>query len=251
MDSYEKYLFDTSFDPASVRRAAEAQAAAEAEVEEPPPPTFSEEELAEAKGAAFAEGMAAGEAKAEEGIARRTADQLVALTAKLEALAEDLAKRLDDNGQQSALAAMTVVRKLFPRLSKNEGLAEIHAVVEDCLERLREEPRMVVRAADQDLDALKETIEGSVRRSGFNGKLVFLADDRLAPGDVRVEWADGGAERDQAGLWQEIDAIIERTFAAGQKSSGAASATEPAEGRASPAPQPSADIEPLRRAQTA
>src|SRR3546814_7302027 len=50
-------------------------------------------------------------------------------------------------------------------------------------------------------------------RSGFEGKLVFLADERLKTGDLRVEWADGGAERNQKALWQEIDAVIARVLA--------------------------------------
>ena len=51
-------------------------------------------------------------------------------------------------------------------------------------------------------------------QAGFEGKIVLLAQSDLQAGDVRVEWADGGAERDIGLLWREIDAIVERAVGA-------------------------------------
>ncbi|WP_420348851.1 FliH/SctL family protein [Pelagibius sp.] len=251
MDTHDKFLFETSFEPNVLSGAAQARAAEEAEPEEPPAPTFSEEELAAAKQASFAEGKAIGEAEAERGIAQRTAEQLAQLSAKFEALSTEMNEKVDTTHRETLTAAMAVVRKLFPRLSESQAQTEIQAVVEDCLERLRDEPRLVVRAADQDLDALKLHLDGCVKRSGFNGALVFLADDRLSPGDIRVEWADGGAERDLAALWREIDAIIERTL--GHETEAQGKASKAAEPQAAEEPQtpPPAAVEPLRRAKTA
>ncbi|HIC81008.1 MAG TPA: hypothetical protein EYP07_08605, partial [Kiloniellaceae bacterium] len=192
MDTHEKFLFETSFEPNVLSGAARAKAAEEAEPEEPPAPTFSEEELAAAKQASFAEGKAIGEAEAGRSIAQRTAEQLAELSARFEALSMELGDKMESAHRDTLLAAMAVVRKLFPRLSESQAQAEIQAVVEECLERLHDEPRLVVRAADQDLDALRLHLDGCVKRSGFDGALVFLADDRLNPGDIRVEWADGG-----------------------------------------------------------
>lgn len=251
MDSKEKFLFETSFESEALTRAAEARAAEEAAAEEPPAPTFSEEELAAARQAAFADGKAAGEAAAEKGIAQRTVEQLTSLAAQFEATSAALEEQIRQSHQETVLAAMTVVRKLFPQMSSENGLTEIQAVVEDCLERLRDEPRLVVRVADQEMDTLKMQLDACIKRSGFNGKLVFLADDRLNPGDVRVEWADGGAERSQTALWQEIDKIIERTLGAalevGLRGSGKSTTSEDSTSQA----MASADIAPLRQAQTA
>ncbi|NIA69484.1 hypothetical protein HBA54_12860 [Pelagibius litoralis] len=254
MDTYEKFLFQTSFEVAALASAAEAKAAEEVAAEELPAPTFSEEELAAAKQSAFAEGKAAGLTEAEAGIARQTEERLAALTERFESLAGIIDEKISENHQESLLAAMTVVRKLFPQLSNSERLMEAQAVVEDCLERLREEPRMVVRAADQDLDSLKDHIDTCIARSGFNGKLVFLADNRLSPGDIRVEWADGGAERDQNAIWQEIDGIIARTLGAAKEQDGKSPPTAGADGteqKDTSQPAPPAGTEPLRRAETA
>ena len=253
MNPNDKFLFETSFDPEVLSGAAKARAAEEAAAEEPPAPTFSEEELAAAKQAAYGEGAAAGRAEAEEGIARQTAEQLTTLAARLEALSDTLDEMMGERHRETLLAAMTVVRKLFPRLNDESGLTEIKAVVEACLERMRDEPRMVIRAAEPQIDVLKAELDSCIKRSGFTGKLVFLADDRLQPGDVRAEWADGGAERDQDALWQEIDQVIERTLMAAI-TGGRRSNDQPPAGVNQDdvsQPKPSAEIAPLQRAKTA
>ena len=49
---------------------------------------------------------------------------------------------------------------------------------------------------------------------GFPGKLIILVDDELGQSDCRVEWADGGAERDTARTWREIEATLDRAMIA-------------------------------------
>ncbi|GAB4374233.1 MAG: FliH/SctL family protein [Kiloniellaceae bacterium] len=262
MGQMEKFLFDTSFDTEKSAAAKAAEAAKKAAEEPPPAPTFSEEELAAARRDAYAEGKAAGIAEAEAGHAKRLAEAVESLPPQLAQLAQMLEAQADDRRRETLDAALTVVRKLFPNLARAHGLDEIQAVVDACLERLRDEPRLVIRCADGELDALKERIEESARHGGFEGKLVFLADERLADGDLRVEWADGGAERDQASLWKEIDAIIARALspagngtvphrAAAQ--SAPQKTEQPAPQGAEPQSQPArpAGVEPLRRAQIA
>ncbi len=267
MNKREKFLFDTSFD-AERSEKAKAAAAAQAAAAEPPAPTFSEEELEAARQGAFAEGKAAGLAEAEASQAKRLAVAVEGMPQLFDRLALDFAEEADERRRETLEAALTVVRKLFPELARVSGLDEIVAVVAACLERLRDEPRLVIRCADEDLDPLKEKIEQSAARSGFEGKLVFLADERLAPGDLRIEWADGGAERDQAALWKEIDSVIARALSPVAQGDAAAKATpagaaaearkpkqeQPAPARAAaqtPHPAEPGAVQPLRRAQIA
>ena len=256
MSDFEKFLFDTSFDSERAREAKARAAAEAAAAAEPPPPTYSEEELEAARQSAFAEGKAAGFAEAEEAQSRRIAEMIAALPQHLQSLAAEIEAQVDTRRRSTLEAAITVVRKLFPRLARDNGLDEVCAVVDSCLERLRDEPRLVIRCADADLDALKERIEASVQRSGFEGKLVFLADEAIASGDMRVEWADGGAERNQADLWKEIDAIIARALASAAETSAGAGQTQQkaaSQHAATPSSQPQqpAEVEPLLRAQSA
>lgn len=255
MGNFQKFLFDTSFDPEQIR---EAKARAEAKAETaaaPPPPTYGEEELAAARQDAYRKGHADGLAEVEHNETRRLADLVERLPGELSRIRQEIGQQESGRRREALEAAVTVVRKLFPHLARQGGLDEIRAVVDGCLERLRDEPRLVIRCADRDLDALRECIEGNATGAGFEGKLVFLADEAIAPGDLRVEWADGGAERDIAGLWREIDTIVERALAP-VRSDGPPAARQsetPAQesARNQPRPQPAAAVEPLRRAQSA
>ena len=121
---------------------------------------------------------------------------------------------------------LSLVRKLFPKLNEHFGLAEIEALIGDCLERLREEPRLVLRVDSNLLEPVREKVEALLPSTGFEGKLVYLGDDKMAASDVRLEWADGGAERDSQRQWEEIDAVIARALQS--------NAPSPEQGSASP-----------------
>ncbi len=54
----------------------------------------------------------------------------------------------------------------------------------------------------------------SHERRGFDGRLAIIADESLAPGDCRVEWADGGIIRDSTATASVIDETVARYIAA-------------------------------------
>ena len=45
---------------------------------------------------------------------------------------------------------------------------------------------------------------------GFEGRLIVMGDDKIAPGDCRLEWADGGMVRDTAAAAALIDEAVKR-----------------------------------------
>jgi len=210
MTAAKKFLFDTSFDEADGRRRQNASAPAKRKPE--PPPTFSEAELAAARAQAFEEGKQQGFEQAKQQQEQTIAEALTGLATKLEALARGFAEAEEARGQAALQAALSMVRTLFPRLAGSQAMAEIEAVIAECLERLHEEPRIVVRVADALLDPLRERLGPLAARSGFEGKMVLLVDETLGDSAVKVEWADGGAERDPRQTWREIEEILTRGF---------------------------------------
>jgi len=62
-----------------------------------------------------------------------------------------------------------------------------------------------------------------VRAKSFEGRLVVLAEPDIAVGDCRIEWADGGINRDSAAADAVIGEAVtgyigaRRTFAATQE----------------------------------
>lgn len=228
-----KFLFDRSFDPETLeaerlqrleeeRRRREAEEAAlyggqpepEPEPEpEPPAPTFSEEELDAARRAAFEEGRQAGEAAALQS----KEEAMLALMKGVAAETADITRRQDkanaELGDTAVQVALAVCAKMLPRMMARHGGDEIEDLIRHCLADLMEEPRVVIRVADDMLDDLHERSTRLKAETGFPGTFVLLADSDLATGDARVEWADGGAERLAGQVWRDVEQAIARVQA--------------------------------------
>jgi flagellar assembly protein FliH len=201
MVAISKFLFDTDF-----------AAGDEASRLAPRPDTrrFSAIELEAAKAASHAEGVAAGRAAAEQEIARRVADACAAVGARIGELMKAVAARHEAQTREAVAAAAEIVRRLLPALGKREAISEVEALIRDCLTRLHDEPRLVVRVADELLDPVRQRVDQLSAEAGYTGRVILFADPALKSGDARVEWADGGAERDSTAIWRDIDGAIQR-----------------------------------------
>lgn len=199
MQPTKKFLFEIDFaDPAALKRIGQAV------------PTYTEAEIEEARRKSFEDGKAAGRKEAEADTERLAAKALNVVgdrMAKLEAVQSEASK---SNARDAAELAMTVARKVIPEISERGALTEIEAMVRKCLADRFDEPRVVVRVHDSLLDGLRARIDSTAAMAGFAGKLVLLADDSLNLTDCRIEWADGGAEKDEARLWKEIEEAARR-----------------------------------------
>ncbi|MBK1697698.1 FliH/SctL family protein [Rhodovibrio salinarum] len=224
MSAAQKFMFGRDFaeeqaNPARQRAQPdpEPEPAPEPDPEPEPEPTYSQAELEAARTEGHAQGHAAGLAEGRRA-AEAEADQaqtraIDRLAAGLEMLAAGEAKARETRDRESLEVCVGLLRRLFPALTRRHGQHEIEQLFQDALERLRDEPRVVVRCADRHLDALKERVDDLAARMGFEGRVVLLADDTMQAGDARVEWADGGVERDSARLWQDVERAVERALA--------------------------------------
>lgn len=209
----EKYLFDTQFDAPPPPPEPEVVVEAVPELPpEPPAPTFSEAELEDAKKRAWddalAEGIRQGRSEAMSGIEQVQVKLMENLGHKLADLLTEQAARFTQQREMTLRIALTIMRKLLPAYTERQGLAEIEAMVTSVLGEIGSEPRLVVRVADNQLDAVTIKLQRELTQRGFGGKVVFMGEAGLGPADCRLEWADGGAERDTQRLWSEIDRLV-------------------------------------------
>jgi|AGTN01.2.fsa_nt_gi Flagellar assembly protein FliH. len=222
MAAYRKYMFDLDFGmPAQAARSAEAEEpdeddGAEAEPEqppEPPPPTFSLEELAFARDAAFEEGRQAGVAEAQERIDHLATNALASLSEQMPLVFRRQEEANESHSRTAARVALAVLKKMLPAACETHAFGEVTRVVEEVVGHLLDEPRIIVKVGEPLVEAVRERLEAVCQAHGFEGRVVVQADARLAPGDCKVEWTDGGAERDQARLMQDIEETVERALA--------------------------------------
>lgn len=204
MTSSKKFLFDTSFDPPDVLTQTAAA------IRRPAEPTFSRADLDAAHAAGLAEGRAAAFAEAADSSERRVATALDMIAVQAREIVANHSK-LSLDVQRDALGVIrTIVRKIVPALCRKDPLAEIDELIAEVLRDAIGEPRLVLRVCDDLFDPVQKRLAPLVEACGFGGKLVLLADSTLAISDCRIEWADGGTERNSRRLLGDIDAALAR-----------------------------------------
>lgn len=173
------------------------------------------------------DGFVAGRTDAEARAAERLADEAAALADAARTLLGALdAERLSMERAAVDLA-VAAARRLATTLIDREPLAEIRALLAECLGPLRKAPHLVLRLAAADAEALKPHVDRIARETGFEGRIVILGEDEIGRGDCRIEWADGGILRDTARLDAEIGAAIDRWFQARASESHLTPHTDP------------------------
>lgn len=208
MAATRKFMFETNFENAE-------KAVAKSDRAPPPKPPLSltEEQVAEIRAQAFAEGRVKGADEAHASAETLAAQMLARIDERLTAVATALAPAVDEIRRDAVQVALAVMRKVTPGFARSANLTEIEALVTACLASTLDEPRVVVRVPDALLDAVKDKLATLPERSGFGGKVVLIADDNLGSADCRVEWADGGVERDPDWMWNRIQGVVERFLA--------------------------------------
>jgi flagellar assembly protein FliH len=168
--------------------------------------------LAETETAALQRGYAQGQSDAQVEVNRRIAATLDTIGKNIAAASAALMAieaRLECEAVEVAVA---VARKLAPTLIAREPFAEISALASDCFHQLIAAPHIVVRVNDAVYATAKDKLEEIARACTFEGRLVVLAEPDIAAGDCRIEWADGGINRDIAGaeaaIGEAVDAYI-------------------------------------------
>lgn len=203
-----KYTFDNRFDAPSKVKEPDA-----------PPPSFSEDELAAARQAGYEEGLEAGRAEVLADIEHRMATAASNIAAAAGALAAEHEDRRAASTAEAAAVAHAIARTLAPALAAREPLTEIEEMVRECLTVSYAEPRLVIRVAEDLVERMKTIVDRIAHEQSFAGKIILLGDERLTGDQCRVEWADGGAERNREELQTEVDRLVERHLNSLSKSS--------------------------------
>ena len=223
MANQRKYMFDLDFGPPQAPRREHERQRERAgpepidiseEVEpEPPPPTFTEEDISLAREAAYEEGRRQGQAEAAAAADQQTAQALATIAAQMDDLAHRQAEANDEAARNAVRVALAAFKKMLPSLADATAIDEIVRVVGEVVGQVLDEPRIMVRVSQALAEPLRARLDEVADAHGFEGRVVLQPDARLPSGDCRIEWTDGGAQRDQARLASEIEATIERALA--------------------------------------
>ena len=196
-----KFLFDMDFSAPDKSR------------ERPATPAEIAQKIAAAEARAYRDGYDAGQREAKAESDRRTALALEEIGIGIQGIAARYSGIESRMETEAVDVAVAVARKLCSELISREPLGEIGALVSDCFSHLVSTPHLVVRINDSLYEAAREWIERLAKQSGFEGRLVILAEPDIATGDCRIEWADGGVVLERAAIEAKIDELVGRYIA--------------------------------------
>ncbi|WP_025898313.1 FliH/SctL family protein [Sneathiella glossodoripedis] len=209
MSVSSKFLFDTEFGSQSnIRKKAEQEP-------EAPPAIYTEEDKNRLCEEAYQSGATAGKAEALQDIEASTADVLNSMASQLQVLGQHHSSQIENIRCEAASLAFAVAKKLANALISRQPEEEVLKMVESCLEDLHDEPRIVLRASEPVCDALADKINELTQASGFQGKVILLSDDTKTQSNCRIEWADGGVERELTDTEQKLEEIVNRFISTG------------------------------------
>ncbi|GLH79701.1 flagellar assembly protein FliH [Bradyrhizobium sp. SSBR45G] len=197
-----KFLFDTDF--AAPEKTTRERAATSAEIAQ---------KVATAEAAAYRNGYEAAQREAKVEADRRVASALEQINIQLQGISARFSGIEERMETEAVDVAVAVGRKLCAALIEAEPLGEITGLVHDCFAHLVATPHLVLRINDALYELAREKIEKLAKQSGFEGRLVILAEPDIATGDCRIEWADGGVVLDRAAIDAKINELVGRYMA--------------------------------------
>jgi flagellar assembly protein FliH len=196
-----KFLFDMDFGAPDKTR------------ERPATPAEIAQKIADAEARAYRDGYEAAQREAKAESDRRAALALEEIGLAIKGIASRFSGIEARMETEAVDVAVAVARKLCGELIAAEPLGEITGLVSDCFSHLVSTPHLVVRINDALYETAREKIERQATQSGFEGRLVILAEPDIATGDCRIEWADGGVVLERAAIEAKINELVGRYMA--------------------------------------
>ena len=162
-----KFLFDMDFSAPDKAR------------ERPATPAEIAQKIAAAEARAYRDGYDAAQREAKAESDRRAALALEEIGIAIKGIASRFSGIETRMETEAVDVAVAVARKLCGDLIAAEPLGEITGLVRDCFSHLVSTPHLVIRINDSLYEAARERIEQLAKRSGFEGRLVILAEPEI------------------------------------------------------------------------
>lgn len=171
--------------------------------------TMSRGKIDDIRAAAYAEGVAAGQADILASLEQNCETLLNNIFTASQNLLDRQGEQVSLMNKEAAKLAYAIIEKLAPALVKQTPLAEIELLINQCLKNSPLEPRLVIRVDEKILPLLEEKMEKIRLASGYQGQVILISEPMAHTSDCRVEWANGGAERDFNSLLSTIESTVQ------------------------------------------
>jgi flagellar assembly protein FliH len=177
----------------------------------PPPPSFNEAELEAAKQAAYEEGFMAGKLEG-----RREVDhESMEVQQNMNQVCTTISHHIDNLTQQHqqyliskqadlGRLVLGCSERLAVEALRKEPLADIEAMVRDCLGLMMGKPEVTVKVHPKLQQPLMQK---------FGNRIKVISNPEMNPVDCHIAWSYGEATREIDKIWGNIEETIDRYFA--------------------------------------
>lgn len=224
MSSFKKFEFDNFIideDDPSVEASAEVYDIEAEEVEpleadevvtavfEPQIKTYTQEEFDSAKFIAEQAGYEKGYKAKDCEIEKDVAAVLDQINIKLLDLIAGRDKLQTELEQDFMNLNREVVRKLIPTLNDDQSAEILARFLEENFPQFRSEAKLSFYLHPDVIGKVSEQIARLAHINDFEGKISLHKDPALGLADCRVEWENGGVERNADKILEKVDNLLE------------------------------------------
>jgi len=165
------------------------------------------EKIAELE-AKYEEGREHGIAQAQTTIESESLAALNSIRDTMFMVTQSLNNELARIEADSIKMAATLARLYADALIDRDPIPMITDAIRKCTAMANDTPNLTITISTHSPDGLRDAISNAAIEAGYRGQVIIRTDERLRPGDIRVDWPEGGFLRDRA----RIDAVIKTIF---------------------------------------
>lgn len=199
----QKFKFDTVFAPDGA-----------ASLHAPPAPRQKQHFTRADMEALTAEAFQAGKSGAEAAATERLASATLVLSAAIDRAAAQMDTVIAQHREQSVALAFEIGRVAAGAWAAHTAMLAVESAIKDAMHSQHGEPRLIVRVQPDIASALADRLESLAQANGFQGRTLLAAEPAFGPGQCRIEWSDGGLERDPMAAIEAAERAVAQALAA-------------------------------------
>ncbi len=181
---------------------------AELPAEEPEVKSYTEEEVADRIKTAEQDAYERGFKTSQEGIDATVSALLENISQKLTALVADTSSAETEREKQSMELVKTIVEKLVPGLSEEHAVEIVNGFISENFKNFKNEAKLSFYIHPDIISYVQENIAKLANSHDFEGKISLHKDASLGKADCRVEWENGGVERNTGRLVEKVEELL-------------------------------------------
>jgi flagellar assembly protein FliH len=159
-------------------------------------------EDAEARG--YGRGLQDGLRQAELAAKAHLAAAMERLAQSASAMLATIDAQATEAEAQAVDFSLALARKLAGRTLDRDPLGPMADAAAEAFRHLRGVPHLVIRVNETLVESVDALVRQMARERGFEGRIVTMGEPDIVPGDIRLEWADGGVVRSQSRIEQAV-----------------------------------------------